>query len=54
MNATMKTGLVAVIAVFAADKIAGTFTDNNDSDTEKLLWKVISAAIIGVAASKLL
>lgn len=54
MNATMRIGLIAIIAVFAADKVAGTFTDAGDSDTEKLLWKVASAAIVGVAASKLI
>lgn len=53
MNGTMKFALISVVAVFAADKIAGTFTDANDSETEKLLWKIASAAVVGVAVSKL-
>lgn len=54
MNATMKAGLVAVGAVFIADKVAGTFTDSGDSESEKLIWKVAVAGIVGAALSKLL
>ncbi len=53
MNATMKFALVGVVSVFAADKIAATFTDAADSETEKLMWKIASAAVVAVAMSKL-
>lgn len=53
MNATIKYGLVAVGAVFLADKISGTFTDSGDSETEKLMWKIVTAAVTGAALSKL-
>lgn len=53
MNGAMKFALVAVIAVFGADKISGTFTDSNDTETEKLMWKIAAAAVLGAAASKL-
>lgn len=54
MNATMKFAVVAIGAVFLADKVAGTFTDSADSDTEKLIWKIAVAGVTGAALSKLI
>ena len=49
----MKAALISIGAVFIADKIAGTFTDAADSETEKLLWKIATAGVVGAALSKL-
>jgi len=52
MNATMKTVLAAVAVAYLSDMAVRQFTDAADSDTERLIWRVGSAAAIGIAVAK--
>lgn len=52
MNGTMKTVLAAVIVAWGSDMAVKQFTDAADSDTEKVMWRVGSAAAIALAVAK--
>lgn len=54
MNGMWKAALSGVAVVFIAEQVVKTFTDANDSQTEQMMWRVASAALVGVAVAKIL
>lgn len=54
MNKTVQFVVVAAIAALASQMVVNQFTDGGDSSTEKTIWRVGSAAAVGLAAAKLI
>jgi hypothetical protein len=54
MNSMVKAALAAVATVYISDMLVGTLTSAEDSATERLLWRLGSAAAVGIAVSKIL
>lgn len=54
MSQTVKIVLACVVAKLAADAAVKSFTNSGDSESETMAWGIGAAALIGVAAAKLL
>jgi hypothetical protein len=52
MNAMLKMVLMAALIAWISDMAVKQFTSATDSDTERLIWRLGSAAAAGVALSK--
>jgi len=52
MSPMVKLVIATVAAAWISDKVVTQFTDGGDSATEKLMWRLGSAGLIGVIASK--
>jgi hypothetical protein len=52
MTPMVKYVIATVAAAWISDKVVGQFTDGGDSATEKLMWRLGSAALVGAIVSK--
>lgn len=52
MSPMVKLVVVAIVAAWVSDKAVAQFTDGGDSATEKMMWRVGTAGLVGVIASK--
>jgi len=52
MTPMVKLVLACLAAAWISDKAVAQFTDGGDSATEKIMWRLGAAGLVGVVAAK--